>query len=73
VRAYCMADDRIAPRGQVEAYHAYYQRAQVEICEVVPAAYQQRSIGHIGFFAPKLKATLWQEHAAWWRSRTAAS
>ena len=73
VRAYCLADDRIAPRGQVAAYHAYYQRAEVELVELAPATYQQRAIGHIGFFAPKLKATLWREHAAWWAARSAAA
>ncbi|MEZ4364425.1 MAG: alpha/beta fold hydrolase [Kofleriaceae bacterium] len=72
VRAYYMTDDKIAPHDQVAAFHAYYVHptVTVEITKVDPAVYQKRSIGHIGFFAPKLKKTLWREHADWWLSRS---
>jgi len=65
VLAYSVDDDTIAPRSTVEAFHRKFVNASVELRHLAPRSFDIPEIGHIGFFSPKLKKTLWRDHAAW--------
>jgi predicted alpha/beta hydrolase len=65
VLAYSIDDDAIAPRPTVEAFHRFFVNAAVEHRHLAPRSFEVDEIGHIGFFSPRLKKTLWRDHAAW--------
>jgi predicted alpha/beta hydrolase len=65
VLAYSIDDDAFAPRPTVEAFHRFFTRAGVEHAHIAPAGLGVAKIGHVGWFSPLLKKTLWREHLAW--------
>jgi predicted alpha/beta hydrolase len=65
VLAYSIDDDTIAPRPTVEAFHRFFVNAAVELKHLAPSSFNVDAIGHIGFFSPMLKRTLWRDHLAW--------
>lgn len=65
LRAYAVADDRLAPARAVEALLSLYPGARSEIRHVAPADVGAARIGHFGFFRERFRGTLWREAADW--------
>lgn len=66
VLAYSLDDDARAPARSVRALHRYYEQARsVEYRSVAPRAVGADAIGHIGFFTPRFKHTLWKDNLTW--------
>lgn len=59
------ADDRWTTRRSLDALAAKYGAAPVSTAWIEPSAIGERSIGHMGFFRPRLAAKLWPPVLAW--------
>ena len=62
LRALCMSDDPWATRPAVELLCT---SIKPEIITVTPAETGASKIGHMGFFRPEHRYTLWREAAEW--------
>jgi predicted alpha/beta hydrolase len=65
LRSYAVADDGFAPVPTVEALLRFYAAARSELRVVRPGDVGERTIGHFGFFRPRLGPTLWSEASRW--------
>ncbi len=68
IRAYSFADDPYAPRRAVEELLSFYENAPREHIHLAPGDLGVRAIGHLGFFKPTFRDSLWRETADWLRS-----
>jgi predicted alpha/beta hydrolase len=65
LRALCMSDDPWATRPAVELLCAGFTSIRPEIVTVTPADAGAARIGHMGFFRPEHRDTLWRGAAEW--------
>jgi predicted alpha/beta hydrolase len=65
MRAICMTDDPWATRPAVERLCAAYSSITPEILAVSPRELCVSKIGHLGFFRPEHRDTLWRGAAEW--------
>jgi predicted alpha/beta hydrolase len=65
LRALCMSDDPWATRPAVELLCSGFTAIEPEIITVTPADTGAASIGHLGFFRPEHRHTLWRGAAEW--------
>jgi len=65
MRAICMTDDPWATRPAVERLCAAYSAITPEILSVSPRELGVSKIGHLGFFRPEHRDTLWRGAAEW--------
>jgi len=65
MRAICMTDDPWATRPAVERLCAAYSSITPEILSVSPRELGVSKIGHLGFFRPEHRDTLWRGAAEW--------
>ena len=65
LRALCMADDPWATRPAVELLCSGFTEIKPEIITVTPAEAGAAKIGHMGFFRPEHRDTLWRDAAEW--------
>ena len=65
LRALCMSDDPWATRPAVELLCAGFTSIKPEIVTVTPADTGASRIGHMGFFRPEHRDTLWRGAAEW--------
>jgi predicted alpha/beta hydrolase len=65
MRALCFSDDPWAPRPAVELLCSGFTAAKPEILTVTPADAGATKIGHLGFFRPEHRDTLWRGAAEW--------
>jgi predicted alpha/beta hydrolase len=65
LRALCMSDDPWATRPAVELLCSGFTAAKPEILSVTPADAGAAAIGHLGFFRPEHRDTLWRGAAEW--------
>lgn len=65
LRALCMSDDPWATRPAVELLCSGFTAIKPEIVTVTPADANVGKIGHMGFFRPELRDTLWRGAAEW--------
>jgi len=65
MRAICMTDDPWATRPAVERLCAAYSSITPEILSVSPRELGVSKIGHLGFFRPEHRDTLWRSAAEW--------
>jgi predicted alpha/beta hydrolase len=65
LRALCMSDDPWATRPAVELLCSGFTSINPEIVTVTPAATGANRIGHMGFFRPEHRYTLWRGAAEW--------
>ena len=65
LRALCMSDDPWATRPAVESLCSGFTSITPEIVTVTPAETGARKIGHMGFFRPEHRYTLWRGAAEW--------
>ena len=65
LRALCLSDDPWATRPAVELLCSGFSSARPEILTVTPADASATAIGHLGFFRPEHRDTLWRGAAEW--------
>jgi predicted alpha/beta hydrolase len=65
LRALCLSDDPWATRPAVELLCAGFTSITPEIVDVTPADAGVGRIGHLGFFRPEHRDTLWRGAAEW--------
>ena len=65
LRALCLSDDPWATRPAVEMLCAGFTSMTPEILTVTPAEAGVGRIGHLGFFRPEHRDTLWKGAAEW--------
>jgi predicted alpha/beta hydrolase len=65
LRALCMSDDSWATRPAVELLCSGFTSIKPEIITLTPADTGARKIGHMGFFRPEHRYTLWRGAAEW--------
>lgn len=65
LRAVCLSDDPWATRPAVELLCSGFTAIRPEIMTVTPAEAGVSHIGHMGFFRPEHRNTLWREAAEW--------
>ncbi len=65
LRALCMSDDPWATRPAVELLCSGFTATKPEIITVTPADTGAGKIGHLGFFRPEHRDTLWRGAAEW--------
>jgi predicted alpha/beta hydrolase len=65
MRALCFSDDPWATRPAVELLCSGFTAAMPEILTVTPADAGVSKIGHLGFFRPEHRDTLWRGAAEW--------
>ena len=65
LRALCMSDDPWATRPAVELLCSGFTAIKPEIITVTPADAGAVKIGHMGFFRPEHRDTLWRGAAEW--------
>jgi predicted alpha/beta hydrolase len=65
LRALCMSDDPWATRPAVELLCSGFTSIKPEIITVTPADTGASRIGHMGFFRPEHRDTLWLGAAEW--------
>jgi predicted alpha/beta hydrolase len=63
--AYSFGDDERAPERCVRELHGYFKRTRVEFRHVTPASLGAKGVGHVGFFRPQFKHSLWKESLDW--------
>src|SRR5260370_14013781 len=65
LRALCLSDDPWATRPAVELLCSGFTATKPEIITVTPADTGAAKIGHLGFFRPEHRGTLWRRPAEW--------
>jgi predicted alpha/beta hydrolase len=65
LRALCMSDDPWATRPAVELLCSGFTAITPEIISITPADAGVKAIGHLGFFRPEHRDTLWRGAAEW--------
>jgi predicted alpha/beta hydrolase len=65
LRALCLSDDPWATRPAVELLCSGFTAIKPEILSIRPADVEASKIGHLGFFRPEHRDTLWRGAAEW--------
>ena len=65
LRALCLSDDPWATRPAVELLCSGFTAVMPEILTITPADAGATGIGHLGFFRPEHRDTLWRGAAEW--------
>jgi predicted alpha/beta hydrolase len=65
ITALSMQDDEMMTLTGTRALFSLYSHAKVEVQRVTPVDHGVASIGHFGFFRPKMQAQLWPLVSAW--------
>jgi predicted alpha/beta hydrolase len=65
LRSLCLSDDPWATRPAVELLCAGFTSAKPEILTITPADAGATRIGHLGFFRPEHRDSLWRGAAEW--------
>jgi len=65
LRSLCLSDDPWATRPAVELLCSGFKSTTPEILTVTPADAGATAIGHLGFFRPEHRDTLWRGAAEW--------
>ena len=65
LRSLCLSDDPWATRPAVELLCSGFTSTTPEILTVTPADAGVTAIGHLGFFRPEHRDTLWRGAAEW--------
>jgi predicted alpha/beta hydrolase len=65
LRALCMTDDPWATRPAVELLCSGFTSTKPDIVSITPADAGVGKIGHLGFFRPEHRDTLWRGAAEW--------
>ena len=65
LRSICLTDDPWATRPAVELLCSGFKSTTPEVVAIRPADAEVTSIGHLGFFRPEHRDTLWRGAAEW--------
>jgi predicted alpha/beta hydrolase len=69
MRALCFSDDPWATRPAVELLCSGFTAIKPEIITIRPADVEASKIGHLGFFRPEHRDTLWRGAAEWLQAK----
>jgi len=69
VLGYSFDDDPMLTKGSIDELHGFYRNARVERRHIAPAAAGRPRIGHMGYFLPESRDSLWRDTLAWLRER----
>lgn len=58
-------DDEMMGRRNIDTLHDYFTHAELERRYIDPAQVNARRIGHMGFFRPEFRHSLWQQALQW--------
>lgn len=67
------SDDAWAPPASVRAFMSGYTNAEVSYQTLNPQDYAAAAIGHMGYFRPTFRDTIWQDVATWVKQRVASA
>ena len=65
LRAICLSDDPWATRPAIELLCSGFKATTPEILTITPKDVDTTAIGHLGFFRPEHRDTLWRGAAEW--------
>jgi predicted alpha/beta hydrolase len=65
LRSLCLSDDLWATRPAIELLCSGFKATTPEILTITPADADTSAIGHLGFFRPEHRDTLWRGAAEW--------
>lgn len=65
ILALSFTDDEMLSRRSIDRLHDYYCAAEVERRYIHPREVDAGRIGHMGFFRPEFRHTLWQQALQW--------
>ncbi|MBI3284027.1 MAG: alpha/beta fold hydrolase [Burkholderiales bacterium] len=65
ILALSFTDDEMLSRRSIDRLHDYYCAAEVERRYIHPREVDAARIGHMGFFRPEFRHTLWQQALQW--------
>jgi predicted alpha/beta hydrolase len=65
LRSLCLSDDPWATRPAIELLCSGFKATAPEILTITPAEADAKAIGHLGFFRPEHRDTLWRGAAEW--------
>ena len=65
LRSLCLSDDPWATRPAIELLCSGFKATTPEILTITPADADATAIGHLGFFRPEHRDTLWRGAAEW--------
>jgi predicted alpha/beta hydrolase len=65
LRSLCLSDDPWATRPAIELLCSGFKATTPEILTITPADADTSEIGHLGFFRPEHRDTLWRGAAEW--------
>jgi predicted alpha/beta hydrolase len=65
LRSICLSDDTWAPRPAIELLCTGFKATTPEVLTITPADAGTSAIGHLGFFRPEHRDTLWRGAAEW--------
>jgi predicted alpha/beta hydrolase len=65
LRSVCLSDDPWATRPAIELLASGFKSTTPDIITITPADVDAKAIGHLGFFRPEHRDTLWRGAAEW--------
>ena len=65
LRSICLSDDPWATRPAIELMASGFKSTRPDIITITPADVDAKTIGHLGFFRPEHRDTLWRGVAEW--------
>jgi predicted alpha/beta hydrolase len=65
LRSICLSDDPWATRPAIELLASGFKSTTPDIITITPADVDAKAIGHLGFFRPEHRDTLWRGAAEW--------
>jgi predicted alpha/beta hydrolase len=65
LRSICLSDDPWATRPAIELMASGFKATTPDIITITPADINAKAIGHLGFFRPEHRDTLWRGAAEW--------
>jgi predicted alpha/beta hydrolase len=64
-------DDEMLSKRSIDNLHGFYRNAAVERRHISPQEAGAKRVGHMGFFRPQFRETLWQHALQWLQQRVA--
>jgi len=62
-------DDEMLSKRSIDNLHGFYRNADVERRHIAPHEAGVKRVGHLGFFRPQFRDTLWQQTLQWLEQR----
>jgi predicted alpha/beta hydrolase len=63
------SDDEMLSKRSIDDLHGFYRNADIERRHIAPREAGGKRVGHMGFFRPQFRDTLWQQTLQWLQQR----